>query len=76
VRVLEFGGFIGLDVKAMRTQRAEVTTKLLSNSRKTVLALVEKVRSFDKKLEKQLIEARDYEALDQAILDHLMGRKA
>ncbi|MCD4825094.1 MAG: TIM barrel protein [Phycisphaerae bacterium] len=69
----ETGAFIGLDVKAMRTQKAEVATMHLSNSRKIFLALVEKVRTFDKKLEKQCIEARDYEALELAILKHIMG---
>src|SRR5439155_14249768 len=81
VRVLELGGyaktgrFIGLDVKAMRTQKAEVATKHLANSRRIVLALVEKVRTFDRKAEKQLIEARDYEGLEMAHVAHLMGLK-
>jgi xylose isomerase len=79
VRVLEEGKyadagyFIGLDVKAMRTQKAEVATKHLSNSRRIFLALVEKVRTFDKKIEQQCIANRDYEALDLAIQEHLMG---
>jgi xylose isomerase len=79
VRVLEkakyadTGYFIGLDVKAMRTQKAEVATKHLSNSRKIFLALVEKVRSFDEKLEQQFIANRDYEGLDLAIMEHLLG---
>ncbi len=81
VRVLEQSGypktrrFIGLDVKAMRTQKAEVATRHLSNSRRIFLALVEKVRTFDSKIEKQLIEARDYEGLEMAHLAHLMGIK-
>ena len=81
VRVLEAAGypktnrFVGLDVKAMRTQKAEVATKHLSNSRKIFLALVEKVRTFDKNLEKQFIDARDYEGLEMAHLAHLMGVK-
>jgi xylose isomerase len=79
VRVLELAGypktgrFVGLDVKAMRTQKAEVATKHLSNSRRIFLALVEKVRTFDKNLERQLIEARDYEQLELHTLEHLMG---
>lgn len=79
VRVLELGGyadtgrFIGLDVKTMRTQKADVATKHLSNSRRVFLALVEKVRTFDRKLEQQCIANRDYEALDLAIMEHLMG---
>jgi xylose isomerase len=79
VRVLEqagyakTGGFVGLDVKAMRTQKADVATKHLSNSRKIFLALVEKVRTFDENLERQFVEARDYEGLELAIVEHLMG---
>ena len=79
VRVLELGGYpdtgryVGLDVKAMRTQKAEVATKHLSNSREIFLALVEKVRTFDKELERQCIENRDYEELELAIMRHLMG---
>ena len=79
VRVLELanypktGRFIGLDVKAMRTQKADVAHKHLANSRKIFLSLVEKVRSFDKTAEKQFIAARDYEGLELAVMNHLMG---
>jgi xylose isomerase len=79
VRVLEQAGyaktgrFVGLDVKAMRTQKSDSATKHLANSRRIFLALVEKVRTFDRKLENQLIDARDYEALEMAHLSHLMG---
>ena len=82
VRVLELAGyaktgrFVGLDVKAMRTQKPEVATRHLSNSRRIFLALVEKVRTFDKKIEQQCIQNRDYEALDLAIMEHLMGIKS
>src|SRR4051794_5502582 len=79
VRVLELAGyaktgrFVGLDVKAMRTQKPQAATKHLANSRRIFLALVEKVRTFDKNLERQLVEARDYEQLELHILEHLMG---
>ncbi len=79
VRVLEEAGygrrgeFIGLDVKAMRTQRQEQATAHLVNSRSLFLHLVDKVRTADKKLEQQFIEARDYEALEAYTLRHLMG---
>jgi len=81
VRVLELAGypktgrFVGLDVKAMRTQKPDVATKHLANSRRIFLHLVEKVRTFDKKLEQQFIANRDYEGLEMAILNHLMGVK-
>jgi xylose isomerase len=82
VRVLEqynypaTGAFVGLDVKAMRTQKAEVATRHLENSRRVFLALVEKVRTFPKDVERQCVENRDYEALELAVLNHLMGIKA
>lgn len=79
VRILEQAGypkterFVGLDVKAMRTQKVEAATAHLANSRKVFLALVEKVRSFDTKQEAALIADRNYEGLEQLVLDHLMG---
>jgi xylose isomerase len=82
VRVLELGGypktgyFVGLDVKTMRTQKAEVATKHLSNSRRIFLDLVEKVRTFDKNVERQCIANRDYEALDLAVMQHLLGKSS
>jgi xylose isomerase len=80
VRVLELAGypktgnFIGLDVKAMRTQKADVATKHLSNSKRIFLRLVEKFRSFDRALEQQFLRNRDYEGLEIAIMDHLLGK--
>ncbi len=79
VRVLELAGyaetdrFVGLDVKAMRTQKLEVSDKHLANSRAVFLRLVEKVRTFPKDVEKQCLADRDYEALEMAVLDHLLG---
>ncbi len=79
VRVLEkngYGGngeFVGLDVKVMRTQRQDGSTAHLANSRQTFLHLLEKVRTLDPKFERDYIEARDYEGLDNFILRHLMG---
>jgi xylose isomerase len=68
------GEFVGLDVKAMRTQKDQVATKHLSNSREIFLALVELVRSLDKKKTEQLTKQRDYEGLEMLIINHLMGR--
>jgi xylose isomerase len=79
VRVLEEAGygrngeFIGLDVKAMRTQRGCPVTDHLVNSRALFLHLVDKVRSLDQKLVEQMRDARDYEALELYTLRHLMG---
>lgn len=79
VRVLEENGygrngeFVGLDVKVMRTQPRHISTKHLLSSRRTFLNLLEKVRTFDKKVEQEFIAARDYEGLDFYILEHLLG---
>jgi len=80
VRVLELGGypatgrFVGLDVKAMRSQPAETALKHLSNSRAIFLRLVEKVRSFPNAIQEQCVAQRDYEGLEMAVIEHLMGK--
>ncbi len=79
VRVLEEndygknGEFIGLDVKAMRTQAGVPVTAHLENSLRIFKHLVEKVRTWDRDKEAELRAARDYEALELAVMLHLMG---
>jgi xylose isomerase len=68
-------GMVGMDVKAIRTQPAEVATKHLRNSLQIFLRLVEIVRSLDQAKIKELISARDYEELDWFILNSLMGSR-
>ena len=81
IRVLEEyaygqnGEWVGLDVKAMRTQKQNANTKHLANSRNTFLMLLDKAATLDRELEAKLIKARDYEELDRYILCHLMGVK-
>jgi xylose isomerase len=81
VRVLEQAGYaktgamVAFDTKAMRTSKPEHATRHLSNSRKMFLHLVDKVRTFDWNIEKQAVANRDYEELEIAILEHLMGVK-
>ncbi|MFA6242364.1 MAG: TIM barrel protein [Candidatus Hydrogenedentales bacterium] len=81
IRVLEEYGYgrngewVGLDVKTMRTQKQAVSSKHLRNSKDTFLFLLDKVATFDTKLEAQLIKERDYEELDRYILCHLMGKR-
>lgn len=79
VRVLDANrfyeiGIVGLDVKAIRTQPAELATKHLRNSLHMFLRLVELVRSLPQDKINSLIAARDYEELDWLILNHLMGK--
>jgi len=67
-------GMVGMDVKAIRTQPAEIATKHLRNSLQMFLRLLELSRSLDRQAVNELIEARDYEELDWLVLGHLMGR--
>jgi xylose isomerase len=46
----------------------------LDNSRRTFLRLVQKARTYDEKTAKQLIADRDYAALDQMVIEHLLGK--
>jgi len=79
VRVLEENGYgsngeyVGLDVKAMRTQKQEVSAKHLANSKQTFLWLVEKVRTLNRQLQSEMIKQRDYEELNRYITAHLLG---
>ena len=66
-------GMVGLDVKALRTQPAELATKHLRNSLDMFLRLVERSRALDRDAINELIAARDYEELDWLILNHLMA---
>lgn len=68
-------GMVGLDVKAIRTQPAELATKHLRNSLGTFLCLLEVVRALDRAEIAAVIAARDYEELDWLILSALMGRQ-
>lgn len=78
VRVLDENGYaqigmVGLDVKALRTQPAELATKHLTNSLAVFLRLVGLVRSLDRTVMADLIAQRDYEQLDWLILNHLLA---
>ena len=68
------GEWVGLDVKAMRTQKQAVATKHLSNSRAVFLRLLDVSRSLDEEKMDAMIAARDYEDLDLYIADALMGK--
>ncbi len=68
------GEFVGLDVKALRTQADDVATRHLSNSRKIFLALAEVVKNVDRKKIEAMRASRDYEELEYYIVSCLMGR--
>ncbi len=67
------GQWVGLDVKAMRTQKDNVATKHLRNSREVFMRLLQISRSLNQKKLDEMIKARDYEELDLYILKALMG---
>ena len=81
VRVLEEGGFgthgeyVGLDVKTMRTQKQANNTAHLANSKRFFELMLQKVRTFNRENEAELIKARDYEALERLVITHLLGTK-
>lgn len=54
-------------------QRAESATAHLATSKAVFLRLVEKVRSFPEQTAAECIAARDYEALERLVLEHLLG---
>lgn len=68
------GEFVGLDVKVMRTQKQDGSTKHLSTSRTIFLRLLELSRSLDDAQLGTLVAQRDYEELDLMIMDHLLAR--
>lgn len=68
------GEWVGLDVKAMRTQKADAATGHLSNSREIFLKLLAVSRSLDEAALQAMIDARDYESLDLAIVTALLNR--
>jgi xylose isomerase len=79
VRVLErhgygrHGEYVCFDVHPFRTTKVEHWLAHLDNSRRTFLRLLDKVRSFDEAAATALISERDYQALDQMVIEHLLG---
>lgn len=80
VRALERGGYgkrgeyVCFDVHPFRTTKVEHWLAHLVNSRRTFLRLVQKARAFDEKAARQLVADRNHAALDQMVLEHLMGK--
>lgn len=68
------GEYVGLDVKALRTQTKETSMSHLRNSKKLFEMLVEKVRACDHQLIEDLRQQRDYEALNYYITTLLLGK--
>lgn len=66
--------FVGLDVKAMRTQKAEMATQHLANSKEIFMSLLDVARGLDIGRIAELISTRNYELLEIEIVRALMGR--
>ncbi len=62
------GEVVGLDVKAMRTQPNDLSTKHLSNSKEIFERLVQVAVSIDRQEWKSYVDAMDYEGLEMFIL--------
>ncbi|MCC8167510.1 MAG: TIM barrel protein, partial [Planctomycetes bacterium] len=67
------GEYVGLDVKAMRTQKDEVCYRHLENSLNVVRLLEEKVKRFDYDYQAKCVAARDYEALEMYVMELLLN---
>jgi len=68
------GEWVGLDVKAMRTQKDDVATRHLSNSRNIFLNLLEVSRSIDDDQVNKLTMERNYEDLEMYIISKLLNK--
>jgi len=68
------GEYVGLDVKAMRTQKAPALNHLV-NSRTIFLRLLEISRGLSEAKMAAMIQARNYEELDLYIVQSLLGQK-
>jgi len=66
------GEYIGLDVKAMRTQKDGGSYKHLENSLKIAKILEEKAMKFDYEYQAKCVAERDYEALEMYVMELLM----
>ncbi len=69
------GEFVGLDVKAMRTQKDEACYEHIKNSIKIANMLTEKAERYDYKYQQKCVEERNYEALEMYVMELLMGVK-
>jgi len=80
VRALERNGYgkkgeyVCFDVHPFRTTKEEHWMAHLVNSRRTFEKLVMKARTFNDKAAERLVAERNYQALDQMVIEHLMGK--
>lgn len=68
------GEYVCFDVHPFRTTKPDHWMQHLINSRRTFELLVRKARTFNERAAKQLIADRNYQDLDQMVIEHLMGK--
>jgi xylose isomerase len=68
------GEFVGLDVKALRTQKDGFSTSHLSHSKQIFFDLLEVVESVDMKKVQEYRDSRNYEDLELYIVHKIMGK--
>ena len=66
------GEMVGLDVKAMRTQKSEDCYRHIQNSMKIVEMLEKKVEKFDNAYRDKCVAERNYEKLEMYVMELLM----
>ena len=67
------GEFVCFDVHPFRTTREEHFLQHLANSKRSFVHLLKKARTYPEKEAARLIADRNYQDLDQLVLEHLMG---
>jgi xylose isomerase len=68
------GEFVGLDVKALRTQKDDAATTHLTNSVRIFKDLLDAVKRVDRKKLADLRASRNYEELEYYIVSCIMGK--
>ncbi|HYV27506.1 MAG TPA: xylose isomerase, partial [Candidatus Eisenbacteria bacterium] len=68
------GEYVCFDVHPFRPTKVGHWLAHLDNSRRTFLRLLQKARTFNEKAVQSLIADRNYQALDQMVLEHLLGK--
>ncbi|MCI9133097.1 MAG: TIM barrel protein [Lachnospiraceae bacterium] len=67
------GEMVGLDVKAMRTQKPEDQYRHIQNSMRVVQLMEEKVAKFDRAFQAKCIAERNYEKLEMYVMELLLS---
>lgn len=66
------GEMVGLDVKAMRTQKPDDQYRHIQNSMKLAMMMEQKVEKFDRAFQAKCIEERNYEKLEMYVMELLL----